>query len=63
VNTSAASRGSAAVPQATPTFERYDGVMNRSPTPARFVADPPLEGDGFEPSVPVDKSWILSRKI
>src|SRR5262249_12224288 len=24
--------------------------------------DSPLEGDGFEPSVPVDKPWVLSEK-
>jgi hypothetical protein len=44
-------------------------AARRSPAAARFVADSPLEGDGFEPSVPgretIKPLWerrLLSRK-
>ena len=28
----------------------------------RFASDSPLEGDGFEPSVPGEKPWVQSGK-
>ena len=35
--------------------------LHRSPTPERFVADSPVEGTGFEPSVPLLRRlfWAL----
>ena len=29
----------------------------------RFASDSPLEGSGFEPSVPGDKPWVPSWKM
>jgi hypothetical protein len=38
--------------------------LTRMEAPPRscFVADSPLEGDGFEPSVPGEKPWVPSGK-
>jgi hypothetical protein len=50
-------RRQAILPQLPPSF----GSGNRSSCPTRvvpkFVADSPLEGNGFEPSVPHEKGW------
>jgi hypothetical protein len=46
------------LPRASAACRRTD----RSTSPRTAVNDSPLEGDGFEPSVPARKSWFLLRK-